>query len=166
MSKDGARLRELRAERQLSLREVEERGGPAKDVMSLTERGLNKPTAKTIGKIAVAFDMSVSELQAELLKANHPEGLPLPPTPEWALLAPGEEFDEWIEMADAMALHRFFVRASKFSRGIQDTERRAHLLWRAQLGINEFFRRFPVKEIIDKRPRAAGEPGEKKSKGA
>ncbi len=155
MSKDGARLLELRAERQLSLREVEERGGPAKDVMSLTERGLNKPTPRTIGKIAVAFDMSVSELQAELLKANHPEGLPLPPTPEWALIAPGEEFDEWVETADAMDLHKFFVRASKYSRGLRDTERRSHLLWRAQLGINEFFRRFPVREIIDQRPRGA-----------
>ena len=70
----GERLRELRAERQLSLREVEEKGGPHKDTMSLAERGVHKPHAQTLGRIAKAFGMSVSELNAELEAANRPEG--------------------------------------------------------------------------------------------
>jgi transcriptional regulator with XRE-family HTH domain len=68
----GERLRELRAERQLSLRQVEERGGPNKDTMSLIERGVHKPHAQTLGRIAKAFDMSVAGLRAELEAAERP----------------------------------------------------------------------------------------------
>ena len=71
----GERLRELRAERQLSLREVEERGGPNKDTMSLAERGVHKPHPQTIGRIAKAFGMSVSALNAELEEADDPKVL-------------------------------------------------------------------------------------------
>jgi transcriptional regulator with XRE-family HTH domain len=62
----GDRLRELRAERRMSLRDVEERGGPNKDTMSLAERGVHRPNAQTIGKIAQAFNVSVAELRTEL----------------------------------------------------------------------------------------------------
>jgi transcriptional regulator with XRE-family HTH domain len=62
----GDRLRELRAERRMSLRNVEERGGPNKDTMSLAERGVHRPNAQTLGKIAQAFGMSVAELRTEL----------------------------------------------------------------------------------------------------
>ena len=68
----GARLRELRAERQLSLREVGERGGPNKDTMSLIERGVHKPHPQTLGRIAMALGMGVSELRYELEAAEHP----------------------------------------------------------------------------------------------
>jgi excisionase family DNA binding protein len=116
------------------------------------------------------YRVSEDDLQEYVRGARvHPEGLPLPPSPpspQWAMLAPDKEFDLWVKTADAMDLHKFFIEASKFSRGVEDAERRAHLLWRVQKTIDEFFRRFPVREIIDTRPRAAGEPGEKKSKGA
>lgn len=72
----GERLRELRAEHQLSLRQVEERGGPNKDTMSLLERGVHKPHAQTLGRIAQAFGMSVSNLRSELEGADSPKGLP------------------------------------------------------------------------------------------
>jgi transcriptional regulator with XRE-family HTH domain len=68
----GARLRELRAERQLSLREVEVRGGPNKDTMSLIERGVHKPQPQTLGRIAKALGMGVAELRYELEAAEHP----------------------------------------------------------------------------------------------
>jgi transcriptional regulator with XRE-family HTH domain len=68
----GARLRELRAERQLSLREVEERGGPNKDTMSLIERGVHKPQPQTFGRIAKALGMGVAELRSELEAAERP----------------------------------------------------------------------------------------------
>jgi transcriptional regulator with XRE-family HTH domain len=68
----ASKLRELRAERHLSLRQVEERGGPNKDTMSLIERGVHQPRVQTLGRIAKAFDMSVAELRAELEAAEHP----------------------------------------------------------------------------------------------
>jgi transcriptional regulator with XRE-family HTH domain len=70
----GARLRELRAERQLSLRDVEERGGPNKDTMSLIERDVHKPHPQTIGRIAKALGMDVSSLRFELESAEYPLG--------------------------------------------------------------------------------------------
>jgi transcriptional regulator with XRE-family HTH domain len=70
----GARLRELRAERQLSLREVEERGGPNKDTMSLIERDVHKPHPQTLGRIAKALGMDVSSLRFELESAARPLG--------------------------------------------------------------------------------------------
>jgi transcriptional regulator with XRE-family HTH domain len=70
----GERLRELRAERQLSLREVEERGGPNKDTMSLIERDVHRPHPQTLGRIAQALGMSVAELRAEVEAAGHPLG--------------------------------------------------------------------------------------------
>ena len=74
----GARLRELRAERQLSLRDVEERGGPNKDTMSLIERDVHKPYPQTLGRIAKALGMDVSSLRFELESAGRP---PLGPAP-------------------------------------------------------------------------------------
>jgi transcriptional regulator with XRE-family HTH domain len=62
----GDKLREMRAERRMSLRNIEERGGPNKDTMSLAERGVHRPNAQTLGKIAQAFGMSVGELRTEL----------------------------------------------------------------------------------------------------
>ncbi len=157
MSEYGERLRELRAERQLSLREVEERGGPSKDTMSLTERGVHKPHPRTLGKIASALDMSVSDLKAELERADAPKGSPAPPSPEWALVAPDKEFDTWVETAATPDLHKFWNAAGTYSRGVEDAERRAHLLGRVQKAIDQFFRLNPVEEFIDRRPRASGE---------
>ncbi len=88
-SEYGQRLRDLRAELGLSLREVEERGGPSKDVLSPIERGVHKPRAQTLGKIAKAFGMSVADLRAELegqgALAAGPLGDPLahPEAQEW-----------------------------------------------------------------------------------
>jgi transcriptional regulator with XRE-family HTH domain len=78
----GERLRELRAERQLSLRQVKERGGPNKDTMSLLERGVHSPHAQTLGRIAQAFGMSVAELRTELDAAQPPPLGQAPPSPE------------------------------------------------------------------------------------
>jgi transcriptional regulator with XRE-family HTH domain len=68
----GERLRDLRAERRLSLRQVEERGGPNKDTMSLIERDVHRPHPRTLGRIADALEMSVSELRTALEAADRP----------------------------------------------------------------------------------------------
>lgn len=78
MSRYGDKLRELRAERRLSLREVEERGGPSKDTMSLAERGVHKPNPQTLGRIATALDMTVGELHRELEAAEAPKAASRP----------------------------------------------------------------------------------------
>ncbi len=77
----GERLREMRAERRLSLRQVEERGGPNKDTMSLIERDVHRPHPQTLGRIAQALEMSVAELRAELEAAESPLGV-APPSAE------------------------------------------------------------------------------------
>ena len=87
----GARLRELRAERRLSLRDVEERGGPNKDTMSLIERDVHKPHPRTLGRIAEALDMSVSTLRFELETAERPPLGPAPPAQQPTLNGALEE---------------------------------------------------------------------------
>jgi transcriptional regulator with XRE-family HTH domain len=96
----GDRLRELRAERRLSLREVEERGGPNKDTMSLIERGIHKPRPQTLGRIAEALDMGVSELRAKLEAAESPLAQAPPDTQEYGALLeergyPPEQIESW-----------------------------------------------------------------------
>ena len=97
MSRYGERLRELRAERQLSLREVEERGGPSKDTMSLTERGVHRPHPRTLGKIAQALGMSVSALQAELEGADSPKA---PMTSVEEVLDAADAATQWAALSD------------------------------------------------------------------
>jgi transcriptional regulator with XRE-family HTH domain len=102
----GDRLRELRAERRMSLRDVEERGGPNKDTMSLAERGVHRPNAQTIGKIAQAFDVSVAELRTELEEGEaRPKATAPPSLAEWLeercghayLALPKGEFEEMFD---------------------------------------------------------------------
>ncbi len=62
----GERLRRVRTAHNLSLRDVEDRGGPSKDTLSLAERGVHKPNQQTLAKIAAALAMHVDDLRAEL----------------------------------------------------------------------------------------------------
>ncbi len=163
----GDRVRELRRRKALTQGQLAEAVGRDRSTISLIESNHNFPQPGTIQRIADALDVPPEALTDPFWKPPVPKNpTPEPPSPEWALEAPDGEFDNWIETVGGMTLHKFFTEASRHSRDLKDTERRAHLLWRAQLGINEFFRRYPVEKIVDKRPRAAGEPGEKKSKGA
>jgi transcriptional regulator with XRE-family HTH domain len=98
----GERLRELRAERGLSLREVEERGGPNKDTMSLIERGVHKPQPQTLGRIAKGLSMGVTELRSELEAAEHPLGQAPPDTRDYGAVLkdmgfPLEQIESWRE---------------------------------------------------------------------
>jgi len=56
------KLRVLRAERQLSLREASERTGVDKVVLSRLERGLSSPRDLTLSKIAKGYGISVEKL--------------------------------------------------------------------------------------------------------
>ena len=73
----GERLRRLRTARNISLRGIEDRGGPSKDTMSLAERDAHRPNTLTLTKIARALNMSIDELRAELGE----KAPPVPTTP-------------------------------------------------------------------------------------
>ena len=127
MSRYGERLRELRAERQLSLRQVEERGGPPKDTMSLAERGVHKPHPRTLGRIAQALGMSVAELRAELEEAESPKG-PMTTVEEvlraagvgtrWAALS-DEEWEAELENEDPRELLRSVEAEREATQGLR-----------------------------------------------
>ncbi len=140
MSRYGERLRELRAEKQLSLREVEERGGPNKDTMSLAERGVHKPHPQTLGRIAKAFGMSVAELRVELESTSSPKAAAPPSLAEWLqercghaylALAKGEfkeMFDQIPEddperRALALEVNREYNTFCNFPKNVTPTER-------------------------------------------
>jgi transcriptional regulator with XRE-family HTH domain len=57
------RLRELREQRNLTLRELEELSGVSKDAISEIERGLRHPRTSTLNKLAAGLGVSVQVLQ-------------------------------------------------------------------------------------------------------
>ena len=66
----GARLRELRAEHGLSLRELERRSGVARSSISRLERGLRRPRPSLLGWLAYGLDPDrVEVLRKELCEA-------------------------------------------------------------------------------------------------
>ena len=137
----GDRLRELRAERRMSLRDVEERGGPNKDTMSLAERGVHRPNAQTIGKIAQAFGVSVAELRTELEEGEaRPKATALPWLAEWLeercghayLALPKGEFEEMFDQLPedaperrtrALAVNHEYNVFCRFPRNMTPAER-------------------------------------------
>jgi transcriptional regulator with XRE-family HTH domain len=147
----GERLRELRTERGLTLRQVEERGGPSKDTMSSAERGVHKPNTKTVAKIAKALGMSAAHLQAELEPSS--VATASPPSVEWALAASDEDYDRWIETAPAPDLHKAFIALDQHAHDIESKALRAYILERSQKAIDKFFKVMgPITDWIDRRP--------------
>jgi transcriptional regulator with XRE-family HTH domain len=61
----GMRLRVLRAERGLSLRQVEAATGVAKETLSEVERGVRHPYDTTLGKLAKFYGVPLEELLEE-----------------------------------------------------------------------------------------------------
>ena len=56
------RVRELRAERDLSLAELAERSGVSRSNISLIERGESSPTATVLDKLSAALGVTVASL--------------------------------------------------------------------------------------------------------
>src|SRR5829696_2252556 len=95
----GGRLRKVRTARNLSLRGVEERGGPSKDTLSLAERGIHKPNTQTLYRIAAALDMTLDELRAELGE----QAPPVPATPLSGLAVEAMDAQLWSLRTEAAA---------------------------------------------------------------
>src|SRR3954464_4538404 len=68
------RLRVLRAERGLTLREAAAKSGVAKETISDIERGLRHPHDPTLAKIAKGYGVPVEELIEEPAVAGKAEG--------------------------------------------------------------------------------------------
>lgn len=95
----GDRLRRVRADLNLSLRDVEERGGPSKDTLSALERGIHKPNQQTLAKIADALGMSMDVLRAELGE----KAPPIPATPLSGLAVEAIDAQLWSLETEAAA---------------------------------------------------------------
>jgi transcriptional regulator with XRE-family HTH domain len=82
----GHRLRVMRAERGLSLREAARRAGMVKETISDIERGHTHPYDVTLAKLAKAYDVPVEELLEEpvapLVEAPQEQGPPEQPVGE------------------------------------------------------------------------------------
>src|SRR5215217_6705118 len=78
----ATKLRVLRAERGLTVRQVAELSGVAKETISQVERGERHPYDRTVAKLAHVYDVPVDELLEEPAlagKAKAPDtGQPLP----------------------------------------------------------------------------------------
>jgi transcriptional regulator with XRE-family HTH domain len=82
----GHRLRLLRAERQLSLRQAAARAGVVKETISDIERGVTHPQDVTLAKLAHAYEVPVEDLLEEPVSlaewGREAHGLAPYPTPE------------------------------------------------------------------------------------
>src|SRR5829696_3835821 len=72
----GRKLRVLRAERGLTLREAASRAGVAKETISDIERGLRHPHDVTLSKLARGYEVSVVDLLEEAVRAGKLEDDP------------------------------------------------------------------------------------------
>jgi transcriptional regulator with XRE-family HTH domain len=76
----ATKLRVLRAERGLTVRQAAEISGVAKETISQIERGERHPYDRTIAKLAHAYDVPVEELLEEPVLAGSPKAEPPPET--------------------------------------------------------------------------------------
>lgn len=63
--KFGLRLRWLRQQHHLTLKELEERSGISRSSLSVYERGKGNPTLQTLERLACVFSIPVSQLLGE-----------------------------------------------------------------------------------------------------
>jgi transcriptional regulator with XRE-family HTH domain len=113
-------LRVLRAERQLTLRELQARSGVSKDTISDLERGLRKPRPITLAKLADALGIDT----AELLEIANPPKDPRPLSAEWALSVPREVLSREVETADTDRLHKLLSElvGDEYTRTLEDAQ--------------------------------------------
>jgi transcriptional regulator with XRE-family HTH domain len=92
------KLRVLRAERGLTLREAEQLTGVDKDTLSKIERGLRHPYDVTLSKLARGYEVPVEDLLEERVPLSEaPESEPAPtPAPTQESLMSRTEVDEWL----------------------------------------------------------------------
>ena len=74
----ATRLRVLRAERGLTVRQVAELSGVAKETISQVERGERHPYDRTLAKLAAAYEVPVEELLEEPVPLAEVAGRDLP----------------------------------------------------------------------------------------
>ncbi len=114
---------------------------------------VSEPTARRMVKggklpsvfVGGAYRVSEEDLAAYLEDAKVRIGDPspkvvAPPSLEWALVAPDEEYESWVEAAGSADLHKLFISSTRYAEGIKTEERRLYVLGRAQRAIDQFFR--------------------------
>jgi transcriptional regulator with XRE-family HTH domain len=85
------RLKHIRAERGLTLRDLAQESGVSKDTISEIERGVRKPHPTTLGKLAKALDVEVADL--------FPKKAQAPLSREWAFSTSDEVFRRDVQSA-------------------------------------------------------------------
>jgi len=111
------KLRVLRAERGLTLREAEQLTGVDKDTLSKIERGLRHPYDVTLSKLAKGYDVPVEELLEEPVPlAKTPETGRSKMTAERALeIADSDSFRREAEDAPTEELNQTALELARFT---------------------------------------------------
>ncbi len=148
-------VRELRRRKGWSQQELADASGVGQDTISSLELGRHEPRPSTLRKIAGALGVEVADLFGG---ADTPKAV-APPSREWALAAPDEEFNTWVKSAASMDLHKLYLSLSDYSKGIEDSKRRLYVVDRAQRAIDQFFRLNPIdrEATVDRWPSKATE---------
>ena len=100
------KLRVLRAERGLTLREAAQRTGVDKDTLSKLERGIRHPHDVTISRLAKGYDVPVEELLEERALAGTPGKAEAPMGLGIEALSPEELREAALELSDDINWNR------------------------------------------------------------
>jgi len=131
----GKRLRLIRAQRKLSLRQAAKLAGLAKETLGDLERGKRHPTDITLAKLAEIYEISLQELfdleeedsAREPSEAEPEESAELPkasaPVSQGSALESGGAGDLHIRVSDPKLFRAALERGTSFSKMREDVER-------------------------------------------
>lgn len=134
MTFSGEKLRQIRLSRGLSQRDLP----VAHDTISRIESGRRKPHPSTLRKLAAALHCEVSDFFEEA--APSPKALPAPPSLEWAMTAPDEEYEAWTRAASSPDLHKVWIALSKVAEGMEEGAELRTYADRVQKAVDQFVR--------------------------
>ncbi len=143
------RLRVLRAERGLTLRDAERLTGVDKDTLSKIERGVRHPQDVTLARIAKGYEVPVEELIEEPALAGKAEA---PLSPERALsIADDDSFRRTIEAVPTEELRGLVVELVRDYKPLSLGDARSELREEAVRRVMAFSRAILIDEELERR---------------
>ncbi len=145
-------VKEMRRRRGWSQKDLAKASGVGQDTISGLESGRHEPRPSTLRKIASALDVEVADLFQEI---GSPKVAPL--SPDWAMAASDDEFEDWAENADLSKILTLLPLLNRTLKELSadEHETRRRMLDRATRLISEWTARVgPFHEVLSRGQRA------------
>jgi transcriptional regulator with XRE-family HTH domain len=163
------RLKQLRDEAVLTVHELAEASGVSDDTISKIENGQRVARPSTLRKLAKVLVVSPQELRKpaveEVALAGKVEPRRTgPPSLDWALRAPEEEFHGWIKNAQPIALHKLWILLSEHAKGLETGVDHRLATDRAQAATARYFRLNPPVAVRPRKTQVSADEENRESR--